>query len=283
LLNIALGASMVIGAGKELRVAYEGARLGMSLLLRTGLEGALHTREDLLEHEAGNLASLSFNSNALVSDLTFGASTDTSTPTLAKEHFTYDGDLRPVEATATWQSGSGASGQIFDQSRWYDAASNLVSLSTTQAAVPGQSGSGGSETQNFCYNEQSQLVWAGNSGSQPAAGNGTCGTQTLSAGLSGASYATSYAYTHLGQLWQAPLAGSSTTSQYLPWPAAVPPRSTSTVPRAPINSMASTPPARPAPPRAAPSTKAVTTPSATSPLAPPGAALPPSPMTRWTT
>jgi RHS repeat-associated protein len=162
-----------------------------------------------------NLASLYFNSNALVSDLTVGTSTDTSTPTLAKEHFTYDGDLRPVEATATWQSGSGSSGQIFDQSRWYDAASNLVSLSTTQAAVPGQSGSGGSETQNFCYTEQSQLVWAGNSGSQPAAGNGTCGSQALSSGLSGASYATSYAYTHLGQLWQAPLAGSGATAQYL--------------------------------------------------------------------
>ena len=58
-------------------------------------------------------------------------------------------------------------------------ASNLVSLSTTQAAVPGASGSGGSETQNFCYDEQNRLVWAGNSGTQPAAGNGTCGSGTL--------------------------------------------------------------------------------------------------------
>ncbi len=33
----------------------------------------------------------------------------------------------------------------------------------------------GSKTQNFCYDEQNRLVWAGNSGTQPAADNGTCG------------------------------------------------------------------------------------------------------------
>ena len=30
------------------------------------------------------------------------------------------------------------------------------------ATVQGQSSSGGSETQNFCYNELNQLIWAGN-------------------------------------------------------------------------------------------------------------------------
>ncbi len=88
-------------------------------------------------------------------------------------------------------------------------------LATTQAAVPGQSGSGGSETQNFCYDEQNRLVWAGNSGTQPSAGNGTCGSGTLSNTLSGASYSNSFVYTHLGQLWQGPLNGGSTQDQYL--------------------------------------------------------------------
>jgi hypothetical protein len=58
-------------------------------------------------------------------------------------------------------------------------------------------------------------VWAGNSGTQPGAGNGTCGSGTLSNTLSGASYSNSYVYTHLGQLWQGPLNGGSTQYQYL--------------------------------------------------------------------
>jgi hypothetical protein len=35
---------------------------------------------------------------------------------------------------------------------------------------------GGSESQNFCYDEQNRLVWAGNSGTQPGAGNVTSRT-----------------------------------------------------------------------------------------------------------
>jgi hypothetical protein len=94
-------------------------------------------------------------------------------------------------------------------------ASNVTSLSTTQAVVPGKSGSGGSESQNFCYNEQNRLVWAGNSGTQPGAGNGTCGTATLSNSLSGGSYNNANVYTHLGQLWKEPLNGSGSQQRHL--------------------------------------------------------------------
>src|SRR5260370_13448571 len=117
--------------------------------------------------------------------------------------------------TTSWQGGSGNTGTIFAESSSYDNASNVISLSTTQAAVPGFSGSGGSETQNFCCDEQNRLLWAGNSGTQPAAGNGTCGSGTLASGLTGASYSNSYVYPHLGQLWQGPLSGGSTPYQYL--------------------------------------------------------------------
>ena len=55
----------------------------------------------------------------------------------------------------------------------------------------------------------------GNSGTQPAAGNGTCGSGTLASGLTGANYSNTYVYTHLGQLWQGPLPGGSTQEQYL--------------------------------------------------------------------
>ncbi len=158
-----------------------------------------------------NLATLGYDATGSVSDLNFQTTTGTA---LANEHFTYDGDLRPATASATWQSGSGSSGTIFSQSRSYDPMGNVASISTTLAAVPGHSSSGGSETQNFCYDEENRLVWAGNSGTQPAPGIGTCGSGTLSSGLSGAGYSSSDAYTHLGQLWQGPLNGTG-NYQYL--------------------------------------------------------------------
>jgi RHS repeat-associated protein len=159
-----------------------------------------------------NLATLVYNARAQLDTINFQTSTGSA---LAADQFGYDANLRPISATATWGSGSGSSGTILSQNRSYDNASNVISLSTTQAAVPGQSGSGGSETQNFCYDEQNRLVWAGNSGTQPGAGTGTCGSGTLSNSLSGAGYSNSYVYTHLGQLWQGPLSGGSTQYQYL--------------------------------------------------------------------
>ncbi len=159
-----------------------------------------------------NLATLSTNAQAELSSVNYLTSTGSA---LASDAFTYDGNRRPTGATATWQSGSGNSGTIYSDTASYDPASNVISRSTTQAAVPGQSGSGGSETQNFCYDEQNRLVWSGNSGTQPGAGNGTCGSGTLSNSISGASYTNSFAYTNLGQLWQGPLSGGSTQYQYL--------------------------------------------------------------------
>jgi RHS repeat-associated protein len=163
-------------------------------------------------NNTANLATVSYNARGLEDTISFQTTTGSQ---LASEQFGYDSNLRPTSSTAIWQAGSGQSGTIFSQSRSYDPASNVISISTTQAAVPGHSGSGGSDTQNFCYNEQNQLVWAGNSGTQPPAGNGTCGTGTLSNSLNGANYNNSYVYTHLGQLWQGPLMGGSTQYQYL--------------------------------------------------------------------
>ncbi len=159
-----------------------------------------------------DLATLVYNARAQLDTINFQTS---SGGALAAEQFSYDANLRPTGATATWGANSGNSGTLFKQSSSYDNAGNVTSLATTQAAVPGQSGSGGMETSNFCYDEQNRLVWAGNSGTQPGAGNGTCGSGTLASGLSGANYSNSFVYTHLGQLWQGPLAGGSTQYQYL--------------------------------------------------------------------
>ncbi len=159
-----------------------------------------------------DLATLSFNARAQLDTVSFQTSSGTA---LASEQFSYDANLRATGANSIWLSGSGTSGTVFNQSDTYDPASNITSLTTTQATISGFSSSGGSETSNFCYDEQNRLVWASNSGTQPGAGNGTCGSGTLSSGLSGASYSDSYVYTHLGQLYQAPLNGGSTQEQYL--------------------------------------------------------------------
>ncbi|MDQ2903873.1 MAG: hypothetical protein M3Y81_10000 [Chloroflexota bacterium] len=159
-----------------------------------------------------NLATLAYNVNAMVSALSFQTSTGSA---LANEQFSYDLDLRPTRATGTWQAGSGTSGTILDQSIGYDAAGNVSSQTTTQASVQGQSVSGGSETQVFCYDEQNRLVWASNAQATPSAGNGTCGSGTPGNSLSGAGYLTTPSMTHLGQLWRGSLNGSATQYQYL--------------------------------------------------------------------
>lgn len=159
-----------------------------------------------------NLASLTYNEFAQLSGITLLGGSSTQ---IASEQYSYDGNLRPSNVTTTWLSGSGNSGEILGQSRSYDNASNVISTSTFLASVPGHSGSGGSEVQNFCYDEQNRLVWSGNGGTQPGAGNGTCGSGTLSNSLTGAGYTAPYVSTNLGQIWQGPLNGTGTNEQYL--------------------------------------------------------------------
>ena len=177
----------------------------------SGVQDGLGTNPD---STTINVASLVYNANALPDTITFDTSAGQSSP-LATEQFTYDANLRPAQTTATWQSGSGSSGQIYQEQRTYDPLGNVSSLATSLSPVPGKSNSGGAETQDFCYNEQNQLVWAGNSGTEPGAGNGTCGSAALASGLYNAAYSNSFVYTHLGQLWKGPLNGSSTQYKYL--------------------------------------------------------------------
>lgn len=163
-----------------------------------------------------NLATVSYNNSALPGTLTFLSSTGGA---IASEQFSYDNDLRVSSGSACWTSlgCGGTNGTIFSQNMAYDPAGNVLSSTTSYAPVNGVSGSGGSQTQDFCYDEQNRLVWAGNSGTVPAAGSGTCGSASLHSGLSGtsATYSNSFVYTHLGQLYQAPINGGTTQDQYL--------------------------------------------------------------------
>lgn len=160
-----------------------------------------------------NLATIAYNANALLSQINFFTSTGGTG--LATEQFGYDGDLRPTSIMAVWASNSGQSGSLFSQTRSYDHAGDVISLTTTQAQIQGQSASGGTQTENYCYDEQSRLLWAGNSGTQPSTENGTCGSGTLNNTLSGAGYAAGYTYTNLGQIWQGPIPGNNQSFQYL--------------------------------------------------------------------
>ncbi len=156
-----------------------------------------------------NLATIGYNAQALPSSLNYQTSTGGQ---LAAQQFGYDGNLRVQSLATTWQGGSGnPSNNIFSQTLNYDPASNLINLSTAQAVVPSNTNSGGTETQVFCYDEQNRLVWSGNSGTPACTGNGSPGTPTGSI----AAYTNTYVYTHLGQLWQGPLNGSSSQYQYL--------------------------------------------------------------------
>ncbi len=159
-----------------------------------------------------NLATLSYNAQALVSSVNYLTSSGVGT-SLATDSITYDGDLRPASTTATWQSDSGSTGTLFSQGIGYDPAGNVITRTMTQAAVLGQTNSGGNETQNFCYDEQNRLVFATNSSATPSAGTGTCGNAALQNTL-GPGYTNNFVYTHLGQLWQGSLNGNG-SYQYL--------------------------------------------------------------------
>ncbi len=152
------------------------------------------------------LAALTYNTRALISDVSLK---DSSGGNLADENQQDDADLRPLSDTSTWQSG----GTIYSGSMSYDAVGNVLSRMTSQASIQGVSGSGGNETQNFCYDEQNRLVWASNSVAATPQSGRTCGTATLQATL-GSSYTSNYVSTHLGQLWQGPLNGSGAQEQY---------------------------------------------------------------------
>jgi RHS repeat-associated protein len=115
--------------------------------------------------------------------------------------FSYDGDLRPTQATFTHPT---SSTPIMDYSLGvtYDAAGNILSLSSGLPAAGGVSG--GQDHQQFCYDEQDRLTWAGNSGTNPCTSQAVTGT-TLP---TGSAYTASYQYDVLGRLAQSTLTGA---------------------------------------------------------------------------
>lgn len=158
------------------------------------------------------LAALNYNSpQGQLSDIIFK---DSAGANLADENLQYDGLLRLTKTSTTWQSGSNAGNTIYNDAVSYDGVGNVTSRISNLAAVPGISGSGGNDVQNYCYDEQNHLVWASNTTAATPGANQTCGSTPLQ-GAIGSGYTNSFVYTHLGQLWQGPLNGSGTQEQYL--------------------------------------------------------------------
>jgi RHS repeat-associated protein len=78
---------------------------------------------------------------------------------------------------------------VFSSQRGYDAASNVTAVTTTLAA-----GTGGTDNQAFCYDEQNRLVWAG------ASGTPSCGGTLTPGSLTSASYTQTFVYDTLDRL-----------------------------------------------------------------------------------
>jgi hypothetical protein len=92
-----------------------------------------------------------------------------------------DGDGRLANRQLTGTPQGGQTANVAQVQPTYDAAGNVATLTTSFAAIPGVAGTGGNETQAFCYDAQDRLVWASTQAI------GSCGT-VGSEGISGAGY-----------------------------------------------------------------------------------------------
>jgi RHS repeat-associated protein len=115
-------------------------------------------------------------------------------------NFNYDGDLRVTQATYTHPTGS-TSMTDYSVGIGYDAVGNVTSVSSVLPASGGQSG--GQDNQQYCYDEQNRLIWAGTSGTNPCTQQSISGTT-----LTSASYTATYQYDSSNRLTQSTLAGA---------------------------------------------------------------------------
>ena len=145
MLTCRLPASQAVGASYSFTQVYDSTTGVLQGLSNNG-------------NSTANLATLAYNEFAQLGSITLLNGASSSPTSIAGKTFNYDADLRPTSLTASWLPGNGTSGQILSNSRTYDNGGNVTSVSTTMTTVPGQSSSGGSETQNFFYDEQDRLV-----------------------------------------------------------------------------------------------------------------------------
>jgi YD repeat-containing protein len=104
------------------------------------------------------------------------------------EALTYDLLLRPTDSKVTRSSDHTS---LFEEADTYDNASRITGITTTLAQ--------GTDVQQFCYDEQNRLTWAGSVGTPPCTG-----TAITPGSLTSAEYTQSFAYDTLGRLTSGP-------------------------------------------------------------------------------
>ena len=112
---------------------------------------------------------------------------------------TYDNDFRLTHATYTHPTGTLIT--YYDMGVTYDAVGNVTSVSSTLPAVG--SLSGGQDNQQFCYDEQNRLTWAGNTGTNPCTNQAVTGTT-----LANEPYTASYTYDSSNRITASTLTGT---------------------------------------------------------------------------
>ncbi|HVU67577.1 MAG TPA: RHS repeat-associated core domain-containing protein, partial [Ktedonobacteraceae bacterium] len=122
---------------------------------------------------------------------TAGAASKITSMQLDNGVYTYSASYDATKRLTSEQIAQTSGGTVlFSSQPEYDAVGNVTSVQTTLA--------GATDNQQFCYNEQNQLTWAGATGTPP------CGP--LSAGsLTAAQYQQSYTYDLNGRLTTGPL------------------------------------------------------------------------------
>jgi RHS repeat-associated protein len=108
----------------------------------------------------------------------------------------YDNDGRPTNEQYTYTPTGGSAQTIYQVQPTHDALGNVIETVTTLPQ--------GVDTQVFCYDDLSRLVWAGSTGTPSCAGAPTPSDTGSLAGTS-AQYAGSYAYDSMNRLTSSPL------------------------------------------------------------------------------
>ncbi|GCE13576.1 RHS repeat-associated core domain-containing protein [Tengunoibacter tsumagoiensis] len=119
-----------------------------------------------------------------------GAASNITGMLLGNGIYTYAASYDPVRRLASASiTRSSDSTLLYKTQPTYDAVSNVTTVATTLTA--------GTDNQQFCYDEQNRLTWAGASGTPP------CGSLTAGS-LTGAQYQQSFGYDSNGRLTAGP-------------------------------------------------------------------------------
>jgi RHS repeat-associated protein len=134
----------------------------------------------------------------LASNLTYsatagGAFGEITGASIGNGTYTYSATFDPLDRATDLRTTKTSGGTVmFDQSRTFDSAGTVTSISTTMP--------GATDNQSFCYDEQDRLTWASSATATPP-----CGGSNAAGTLTAAQYTQAFSYDVLGRLTSGPL------------------------------------------------------------------------------